>query len=621
MAQAAIRVVLPAIMLWEFNCSPSVPIVRSWAPSAITTRRTQTWDVYTGKQLWTPSMDPLNVDTPFVVLSDTLGQRVVDVRKGKEVARLLAGKENHSIMNDDNNDNNEQWSSDFAEEGARLLISKGKHVWLYDIGSAQEDARLTYPAGGSINNGFGDKYVALVQEDKVLVLDPMRAREIARLQHDTEVSSDLDFSWDWNFVVTATKDNTMHVWDTRTGKEIRRVQEPLITAEVEDEEGYFDFNFDLLRLSPSGKFLVLKTHPKDDVSDADDEEEQADKGEQEQSEQVTLQIWRVSDGVKVVNGDYDRCYFSSDEQFIVLRDNESVQVYNAARGTLGEPISIDSGGYAFEFSPNSSMIARTVNGEVEVLEVNGKMLYRLKPASDNPMYRFDPAGKFFVAINDDSRRTGQIVEAATGRRVAKLKFETPIHDLKFSPSGAYLVTYGERAERKGDVNVWDVANGRRLARLETESHVVQQYFSADERYVAINAFDGQISQVVNLKTGKVEKELRPDGEIKNVTFSSDGRQVAVTTGDRVVVWETGRWQEKARLRHDDEVTWSKFVSDGRRLATVTNNGTARIWVLTEDELIARACDRLVRDLSPSEWRDNFGQEIRRTMCRASKSQH
>jgi WD40 repeat protein len=578
---------------------------------------TQTWDVYTGAQVWSSMDGAANSTTPFVVIADDLGQSVVDVRNGKEIARLLSGQKNHGIMKDDNN---EEWSIDFAAEKDRLLLSKSRQVWLYDIGSAQEEARLTYSAGAQLtHNRFGDKYVALTDGDKVLVWNPSRAREVARLQHENEVSRDLRFSWDWNFVVTATTDNTLHVWDIRTGQEVRRVHEPLIT--VKDDEGYLDFNVDSLSLSPSGKFVVLKTNPKDDDSDANDEDDQADKGKQQQSTQDTFQIWRVSDGAKVVSGDYDRFYFSPDEQFIVLRGMEFIQVYNAVSGTLGQPISIDSSGYAFEFSPSARMIARTVNGEVEVSEVNGPTLYRVKPASDNPMFEFSPGGRFLVVINDDSRKMGEIVVAATGRPVAKLKFETPIHGFEFSPSGAYLVTHGERAGKKGDVGVWEVATGRRVARLETESNVVNQYFSADERRIAINAFQGRVSHVVNLKTGKVEKELRPDGDIENVTFSSDGRLVAVTTGERVVVWETDRWQEKARLRQGGEVTWSKFVANGRQLATVSSDGTARIWVLTEDELVARACERLVRGLSPSEWQDNFGQEIRRTICRSWPSQH
>ena len=576
---------------------------------------TQTWDVYTGQQRWSSMDGASNLGSPFVVLNDNIGQSVVDVRKGKEIARLLSGQKNHTVMQDADH---KKLFSDFAEQGNYLLIAMKKYVWLYDMGSAQENARLGYSAGGQIRNRFGDKYVALVHEDKVLVWDPFRAREIARLQHDSEVSSDHAFSRDWNFVVTATKDNTLHVWDVRAGKEVRRVQEPLITAK--DEEGYLDFNIDSLKLSPSGKFVVLKTNPKDD-SDANDEDEQSDKGKQGKSAVVTLQIWRVSDGVKIVSGDYERVYFTSDEQFIVLRGDEFVQVYNVARETGADPLAIESSGHAFEFSSSAGLIARTDKGEVEVSDVNGRTLYRVTPSSENPRYEFDRDGNFFVVINDDSRKTGRIVLGRTGRTVAKLKFETPVNDFEFSPSGAYLVTYGKRADKKGDVGVWELASGKRVARLETESYVVHQYFSADERRVAVNAFEGRVSQVVNLKTGKVEKELRPDGEIKNVTFSSDGRLVAVTAGDRVVIWETAHWQEKARLRHGAEVTWTEFVSDGRQLATVSDDRTVRIWVLTEAELVARACERLVHGLSSSEWRDNFAQETLGTVCRSSQSQH
>src|SRR5262245_58958901 len=76
------------------------------------------------------------------------------------------------------------------------------------------------------------------------------------------------------------------------------------------------------------------------------------------------------------------------------------------------------------------------------------------------------------------------------------KHEGPVHALAFSPGGKFLAAGGERADKAGEVILWETATGKRLARLSG-------YRSA----------------------------------VSRVAFTSGGKVLAASSKDHLILWE------------------------------------------------------------------------------------
>jgi hypothetical protein len=58
---------------------------------------------------------------------------------------------------------------------------------------------------------------------------------------------------------------------------------------------------------------------------------------------------------------------------------------------------------------------------------------------------------------------------------------------------------------------------------------------------------------------------------------------------------------------------ANFAAGGRYLVT-SDGSDVLVWTLTRDDLIAAACRRLTRNLTPEEWREYVGDQPYRKSC-------
>ncbi len=115
--------------------------------------------------------------------------------------------------------------------------------------------------------------------------------------------------------------------------------------------------------------------------------------------------------------------------------------------------------------------------------------------------------------------------------------------------------------------------------------------------------------------------MKPDriawhtGPVFSAPLSPDGKFVVTASGDETVrVWEAASGQKVARMAHEDEVRAVAFSPDGKWLATGSVDNTARVWLVWPEDLIAEACARLPRNLTPEEWERYLGDEPYRKTC-------
>ncbi|MFY9608227.1 MAG: protein kinase [Blastocatellia bacterium] len=145
----------------------------------------------------------------------------------------------------------------------------------------------------------------------------------------------------------------------------------------------------------------------------------------------------------------------------------------------------------------------------------------------------------------------------------------------FSPDGKLAASAAE------DIVLWDAATQKKLVRLKHSAQVWSVAFSPDGRWLVSTHDDGSV-----LVWDVAERELAAsfDGHcasVHSVAFSPDGKRLASAGEDRsAIVWDTESREKQAVLIGDaTRITSVAFSCDGERLASSDMDANTILWDL------------------------------------------
>lgn len=182
-------------------------------------------------------------------------------------------------------------------------------------------------------------------------------------------------------------------------------------------------------------------------------------------------------------------------------------------------------------------------------------------------------------------------------------------DAALSPDGR---TIASGDQDQGMIRVRDVATGNDLLKLEAHRPGVHAVaFSPDGKTLASGGLD-QTVRLWDLATGK--QLWQAEGHqswVRFVAFSGDGKTVASGGGDKSVrLWETATGKERARFDgHRHAVDCGAFAPDHRLLATGSADTTVLVWDLS-GQRVAGTSGRLASDELSALWADLAGDDAR-----------
>jgi WD40 repeat protein len=400
------------------------------------------------------------------------------------------------------------------------------------------------------------------------------------------------FSPDGLSVASAGNDGLVRLWETATGKALRRFT---------GHQG----NVDGLAFSPDGKTLLSS------------------------GTDGTARLWDTATGRERIVlrghvGTVNAVAFAPDGKTVATKSNEGVaRIWDAATGAELHRFAAasDHGTSNLAFSPNVKALAVAGRDRsVRLLDVaSGKEIRtfagnkeginslafshdgrRLASAGDDGVLRvwdsahgkellqihghelivasvrFSPDGKILASSGID--RTVRVWDAESGRELHRCRgHAATVSEVAFSPDGKTLAT----ASWDQTVRLWDVATGRELPQSERPGPVTCAALSPDGKALLTGHRDDGIRQW-DLTTGKLwPRVLEFDGPVTAVAVSADGQLIAAgnQAGD-FAVWDAARGKlrfahkgdQEIRLSPDSRVTLVAFTPAGTELAVARGRG-------------------------------------------------
>ncbi len=344
-----------------------------------------------------------------------------------------------------------------------------------------------------------DYYSKLIPELKGFFGSP-------NLKHSAEVNNAV-FSPDGKYILSASWDSTLKLWEAETGKEVRTFKGHSDRV----KSGVF---------SPDGKYILSASWDN------------------------TLKLWEAETGkeVRTFKGHsnwVNSGVFSPDGQYILsASDDNTLKLWNTA---TGKEVRTFKGHSSFVecgvFSPDGKYILSASRDETLKLweAETGKEVRTFDGHSFGVKSGvFSPDGQYILSASLDN--TLKLWKAETGEEVRTFNgHSTYVNSGVFSPDGKYILS----ASGDKTLKLWEAETGKEVRTFMGHSDgVLSGVFSPDVQYILSASWD----KTLKLWEAETGKEVRTfNGHLNWVysgVFSPDGKYILSASSDNTLkLWE------------------------------------------------------------------------------------
>lgn len=428
--------------------------------------------------------------------------------------------------------------SERGARGAHVFRSPGREVWAVAITPDRMHV-ATGDTGGRVQ------------------LWNVRTGGRVDLNGHSDAIERLAFSSDGRSVVSASDDETAHVWDVATGRPIAELRghDGIVYSAVFARNGKVVVTGGqdgTIRTWMTSSDPVPVELPRPNERRLRDVAfDQSGQRIVTASEDGTARIWALPDArvLHVLShgrqaGDWvESARFSREGRLVLTAGADgTAKVWRASSGALLATVGQPEGTAVLDaaFSPDgrfvaAGSVARGDGGPVVRLwrwRQRKLVMERGGFADRADGVAFSPSGSLLAAAVEDEIRVWRVGDGAL---VARFHGRGDLMSVAFDPSGELVAAGGS----SGATWLWDLRSKRRVARLAGHRNTVTAVgFSSDGRYLVTAGHDG-VAKVWTLPGGDLVTVLRTGApQLEGAAFTPNGRLLAVAgTGGRATVFD------------------------------------------------------------------------------------
>ncbi|MGD1711829.1 eIF2A-related protein, partial [Dapis sp. BLCC M172] len=359
------------------------------------------------------------------------------------------------------------------------------------------------------------------------------------LNHQSAVTA-LALSQDGKTLATASDENTTHLWNGDTGKEVATLnyQDKVIKV----------------ALSQDGKTLATK------------------------SEDKVARLWDAATGNAIAtllhHSGVNALAFSPNGKIIATAsDDNIVRLWDTTTGNAISTLVHYFPVNALAFSPDGTAIATASDDQITRFwdTTTGKEFATLNYKARVHKLVFSPDGKRIATASDD--HTVGIWDTRTSKEIITLKHQDKIIALAFSPNSKTIAT----ASDNNTARIWDICTGQEIAILPHQYKVKAVTFSPDGKTIA-TASDNNTARLWDTNSGKQVASFNHQDTVNAIVFSEDEQTIVTASYDKTVrIWDANLSKKATTLKHESWVRAVALSQDGKTIATASNDNTARLW--------------------------------------------
>jgi len=368
----------------------------------------------------------------------------------------------------------------------------------------------------------------------------------------------VEFSRDGQYLVTASEDKTVRIWDTRTCSQVG-------DALTGHTDAVHSASF-----SPDGKLVVSTSN-----SDG------------------SVRIWNAQSKAHEQVGDpftrhngVEKALFLPNGKHVTSASNDMILFWDAMTHTeIAHPLY--NRGLAFAVSPNGNCIAIPIEDEHRTLEIRviqtGARIGQLLTGHWGLVtaVAFSPDGQH-IATSAYFDPTLQTWDVKTGALINVMDVTSDVNGIghiAFYLDGRYLMTSGWH-----NVRFWD---------MNTHSQI-QQGFSGELSGLDFAAMSSNGDRVASVSSDHSTIQLwsfdpfadhltrttAQDIELTSASYSPNGKHIAAACDDYSVrIWDAENCSQVGSplIGHTDTVQSASFSPDGKLIVTASVDNTVRVW--------------------------------------------
>jgi WD40 repeat protein/beta-lactamase regulating signal transducer with metallopeptidase domain len=610
----------------------------------------QLYEVETGKEL-----QKIEVSTGLAGLLFSPDGRTLAARGGDGSLILWAvatGKEMHRIKGQTQPDNRQPGAvalrgrgeapgMAFTPDGKALAVAMTEFkeqksitssLKIWDVASGKETGEIKGTEGvpmSAVAFAPDGKVLAYGAVNSIYLCEPDTGKEIRQIKVPDGVAS-LVFSPDGKALAVRGRSQQVRLWETETGKELYQLGEDTLArlggGVVFALVASFGPETRNLAFSPDGKQIATASGS-------------------------TVRLWDAATGKELPltdghQGALAAVALSADGKTVVSWGaDRTVRRWEAATGKALGSFGVPPGTTSVSLSPDGKTVAlANVDNSIRLVETaTGKELHKLAgPPNGTGALAFAPDGRVLAARGGDNAiRLYDVARGSELRPITAQATDNPAYGdvavvkarallggnssagLVFSPDGKLLASPGSSSSvvgargaagvgargasggARGTIDLYDVATGKVVRKIESAQPVANFAFSPDGRVLAAENADQSITlwEVASGKerahqgkppvqpappTGLVAYRVvlaggpagfaAPAGPV-TLAYSPDGRALVARGPDRSVrVWDVDAGKEVSQLKgHEGRVETLAFAPDGKTFASGSTDTTILLW--------------------------------------------